>query len=255
MPLMGTYFPELNPYRGDRSGGRGIGNPNDSINRVIFQTRHPEGRYIPIGRGIYGGPPLPQQTDRRDVRIPMGTGNVANRSPVTTVKSLPTVVKPRRPAEERILPTSARRIAVPSQKETKVGLDLGNLIGRGIDVWGGVQQAKYRNKQILPVAAAAAPVTQWGGTGYGTGMVAGPTLIADDSGPGFGVPGYEVISESELDKGMVYKKVCGVYKWVKQKRRRRRKLLTDADFNALLRIQALKVNTNMTIAIAKALGR
>jgi len=53
----------------------------------------------------------------------------------------------------------------------------------------------------------------------------------------------------------VYKKVCGAYKWVYPKRRRRRQLLTESDFNALLRIQNLKVNANMTMAISKAITR
>ena len=53
----------------------------------------------------------------------------------------------------------------------------------------------------------------------------------------------------------VYKKVCGVYKWVYPKRRRRRALLTNGDYNDLLRIEGLKVNKNMTTAIAKALTR
>ncbi len=43
-------------------------------------------------------------------------------------------------------------------------------------------------------------------------------------------------------------------KWVRC-RRRRRKLLTESDYNALLKIQTLKNNSNMNVAIAKALGR
>lgn len=53
----------------------------------------------------------------------------------------------------------------------------------------------------------------------------------------------------------VWKCVCGVYKWVYPKRRRRRQLLTESDYNGLLRIESLKVNKNMTVAIAKALTR
>jgi len=53
----------------------------------------------------------------------------------------------------------------------------------------------------------------------------------------------------------VWKKVCGVYKWVYPKRRRRRELLTESDYNALLRIQNLKVNANVTMAISKAISR
>ena len=53
----------------------------------------------------------------------------------------------------------------------------------------------------------------------------------------------------------VLKMVCGQYKWVYPKRKRRRALLTESDYNALLRVQNLKVNQNMTVAIAKALTR
>jgi len=70
------------------------------------------------------------------------------------------------------------------------------------------------------------------------GAAAAPTGAACDTGP-----------------SPVYKKVCGVYKWVYPKRRRRRQLLTESDYNGLLRIESLKVNKNMTVAIAKALTR
>ncbi len=53
----------------------------------------------------------------------------------------------------------------------------------------------------------------------------------------------------------VWKKVCGQYKWVYPKSRRRRALLTERDYNSLLKLQTLKVNQNMTVAIAKALSR
>jgi len=46
-----------------------------------------------------------------------------------------------------------------------------------------------------------------------------------------------------------------VWKWIKPKRRRRKILLTESDYNSLLRIQSLKVNQNMTVALAKTLGR
>jgi len=56
-------------------------------------------------------------------------------------------------------------------------------------------------------------------------------------------------------KGYVMKKVCGQWRWIKPKRRRRKPLLTESDYNALLRIESLKVNKNMTVAIAKTLSR
>ncbi len=71
--------------------------------------------------------------------------------------------------------------------------------------------------------------------------------------PGYGQP----MAPGQCSTGPkpVYKMVCGVYKWVYPKRRRRRQLLTDSDYNSLLRIQNLKVNTNMNVAISKALTR
>lgn len=39
------------------------------------------------------------------------------------------------------------------------------------------------------------------------------------------------------------------------KRRRRRKMLTEGDFNVLLRISTLPNNQNVRIALAKAIGR
>lgn len=132
-----------------------------------------------------------------------------------------------------------------------MGLDLGNLLGKAIDVYGSIQRADARGPTNV-----SNPYTGWFPPPVGFPSITPTGAAPDTSAPlGLGVPGYEVISEDKLDQGWVYKKVCGVYKWVKPKRRRRRKLLTDADFNALLRIQALKVNQNMTIAIAKALGR
>lgn len=131
-------------------------------------------------------------------------------------------------------------------QESEAPVDLGNLLGKAIDVVGSVFRAEARGPTVAPVQ----PFFDYGSPPpYNPG---GNVMAAQT---GFGIPGVEVISESNLDKGLVYKKVCGEYKWVKQKRRRRRKMLTDADFNALLRIQALKVNANMTIAIAKAIGR
>lgn len=132
-----------------------------------------------------------------------------------------------------------------------MAIDLGNLLGKAIDVWGSVQRAESRGA-TNPIAA-----TNVGWVPKPQGFPSLQTVGAapDQSVVPFGVPGVEIISEAKLDQGLVYKKVCGQYRWVKQKHRRRKKLLTDSDFNALLRIQALKVNNNMQIAIAKALGR
>lgn len=82
----------------------------------------------------------------------------------------------------------------------------------------------------------------------------GPTVAV--GGPGLPPPGMggQIVCAPE-GPAPVWKKVCGIYKWVIPKRRRRRALLSEGDYNALLRIENLKVNKNMTAAIAKALTR
>jgi len=70
------------------------------------------------------------------------------------------------------------------------------------------------------------------------------------------VPGSPAVAcDTKCGPYPVYKMVCGVYKWVYPKRRRRRQLLTETDYNGLLRIEGLKVNKNMTVALSKALTR
>ncbi len=70
--------------------------------------------------------------------------------------------------------------------------------------------------------------------------------------PGTGGP---VAAQCATGASPVWKKVCGVYKWVYPKRKRRRQLLTNRDYDDLLKLQTLKVNANMTAAISKALTR
>ncbi len=82
------------------------------------------------------------------------------------------------------------------------------------------------------------PAPSGGGSMASPGV---PPAVAQQCGPAGGWP--------------VWKRVCGVYKWVYPKRRRRRQLLTESDYNGLLRIESLKVNSNMKVAIAKALTR
>ena len=81
---------------------------------------------------------------------------------------------------------------------------------------------------------------------------ADPLMAPLQAGPG-APPG--VACATKCGPYPVWKRVCGVYQWVYPKRRRRRQLLTESDYNGLLRIESLKVNKNMTVAIAKALTR
>lgn len=92
-------------------------------------------------------------------------------------------------------------------------------------------------------------------------VVAGPTVASGGGIGGGGIPNLPVSMEGgscepeDPMQGYVMKKVCGQWRWIKPKRRRRRALLTETDYNSLLKLQTLKVNSNMNIAIAKAIGR
>lgn len=121
-------------------------------------------------------------------------------------------------------------------KGSEMAIDLGNLLGKALDVYGASQHNAGMGAVYTPTGAAPA------------------ANDSSSSGP-FGIPGVEVISESKLDAGLVYKKVCGQYRWVKQKRRRRRQLLTNRDYNDLLKIATLPNKDNIKIALAKSLGR
>jgi len=100
-----------------------------------------------------------------------------------------------------------------------------------------------------------------GQTLFGGNQPAGlsPNVVTSGAGTynptlGVGVGGSPPINPQtgQPYKNMLYNPRTG--KWTRC-RRRRRKLLTDSDFNGLLKIQTLKVNNNMSIAIAKALSR
>jgi len=101
----------------------------------------------------------------------------------------------------------------------------------------------------------------WQQGGSGTPAVPPPVVLSSPPTGigGAGIPNLPTTFGScEPDdpmKGYVMKKVCGQWRWIKPKRRRRKPLLTESDYNALLRIESLKVNKNMTVAIAKTLSR
>lgn len=81
-----------------------------------------------------------------------------------------------------------------------------------------------------------------------------PTVVPPPAANG-GSPAAPSPAACATGASPVWKKVCGVYKWVYPKRRRRRQLLTNRDYDDLLKLQTLKVNANMTAAISKALTR
>lgn len=96
--------------------------------------------------------------------------------------------------------------------------------------------------QIAAAYAGAPKTTYVGGpTGYAPG--GGFTLATDMDQPGGGIPGYDVIKEPNAARcggaSPVYKKVCGGYKWVYPKKRRRRQLLTKSDAAGLAQLKGI----------------
>lgn len=71
-----------------------------------------------------------------------------------------------------------------------------------------------------------------------SGFVAPPTPVLNPAivpAPGTTV----AVTPGDTMQGMVYKKVCGQYKWVKQKRRRRRNLATKGDLKDLAALKGI----------------
>jgi len=227
----------------------------------------------PAGETVQPGTKF-EPFDRRDIFLPTVGGRIVNRSPKEpSINIIPKMVvssNRRSPAPSapvvRRSPVPQKEPPIPTikTKVPKMGLDLGNLLSTGLDLYGRYMDIKNPIPTAIaaPAAVVAAPVAQtYWPEGYGVQQMAGPQFIDNTPGAGLDNPFGELIaqppSEALADnmKGWAYKKSCGEWKWVKSGRRRRRKILTDSDYNGLLKLQTLKVNSNMNIAIAKAIGR
>ncbi len=130
-----------------------------------------------------------------------------------------------------------------------MGLDLGSLLNTGI---GAYRDIKVAGSQPQFVGYDIQGLNPFSNVPLNQYDMAAPMVDPGGILPPVGGGGG---SCDDPSKGWVYKKVCGQYKWVKPKRRRRKVLLTESDFDSLLRIQSLKVNQNMTVALAKTLAR
>ena len=97
-------------------------------------------------------------------------------------------------------------------------MDLGNLLG---NLGGAYINARWGQPQTTVVSN---PI---------------PQVTPVDT---FGVPFVDVIPEAPTDScggRMVYKKVCGQYKWVRQKNRRRKRLATRSDLKDLAALKGI----------------
>jgi len=82
-----------------------------------------------------------------------------------------------------------------------------------------------------------------GGVPFGSsvpGQVFNQNPVVIDQSTGVSVPVSQAAScADDPMKGMVYKKVCGQYRWVKVKRRRRRALVTHTDLKGLAALKGV----------------
>jgi hypothetical protein len=66
------------------------------------------------------------------------------------------------------------------------------------------------------------------------------------------LPGVDVVAQQPSDCGdYVYKKVCGQYKWVKKRRRRRRPIATNAEIGQVQAISSVLKGDNLKVWLAK----
>ncbi len=191
-------------------------------------------------------PPLPPEIDRRDTTqiekvVPVGVAVTGAR--IYTLKIGATVYKGTlqdlgvqandpRLIENQMGPQNPRPSLPPQilnppilNNKPKGGpMDLGDLLGQL-----GTQylNVKYNQPQVLP--------------SYNQ-----PQVMPAGNFPSVGIPGYDLIPESGVsgdacNRGAspVYKKVCGTYKWVVPKRRRRKALVTQGDLKGLAALKGV----------------
>lgn len=228
---------------------------------------------------------LPVEIDRRDLGVYATLGKTdARPGPrITPGYSLPSMVIQRttRPGllgptfggfplqEKRRLPVARPPVPLPQVRSSPVVRSAGlptRTIERSAKGDNGMSDDLGLLSSWPEIIGAAynyfKPQPDFSGSGF-AGTYNPPAVIPPESGGigGGGIPNLPVFTDggscepNDPMQGYVMKKVCGQWRWVKPKRRRRKVLLTEADYNGLLRIESLKVNKNMTIALGKALSR
>lgn len=105
---------------------------------------------------------------------------------------------------------------------------------------------------IYDLVDAAAGGVLPGGVPIGSVPITGgvPAVIQHATTPGIppvtinqpGVVPMSAACDNDPMRGMVYKKVCGQYRWVKQKRRRRKALATKSDLQGLASLKGILGN-------------
>lgn len=261
MPLNDPGFGnrELPNIYGD-VGGRGIGNTNPGLTPRPPTPRHPEGSFIPQGRGIvdliwesiFGrgqiNVPLGQDIDRRDLPI-------ATRPSFPPLRSVPRIIRSEaRPVtivggastqNQRRLPVVGP-VRFPTT-EVRSSPDLTEGSGLPPETNGGnVADITHFLRDLLPGGSDIFDVGANVLSIFGGSPTAGggrppdlPTanVPAVQSGGGMLPPpgggGIAVGCERDPSLNYILKYTCGEWKWVKKRKRRRKRLATSSDIKDL----------------------
>lgn len=112
-------------------------------------------------------------------------------------------------------------------------MDLGDFFGGVIDLGSAYINAKMAPQQTWnPATGFVAPPTFLGNNPILTNDLVAPAAMISPGGPG-------VAPSSSCGASPVWKKVCGTYKWVVPKRRRRRQLITQSDAAGLAKLKGI----------------
>lgn len=115
-------------------------------------------------------------------------------------------------------------------------MELGDFFGGIMDVG-----TAYLQSKIAPptYGGGFAPISTpgWGVPPFGA---IAPTLVAPTAAVAAAGPGIPPAMDPRVcGPSPVWKKVCGVYKWVYPKRRRRRQLITQSDAAGLAKLKGI----------------
>jgi len=259
MPLIGLApgfgdRPAPNPYL--NGGGRGIGNTNPGLAARPPTPRHPEGGFIPQGRGIWEkifGPgqikvPLGGHIDRRDIQdAAMPRFSIVSPVPVfiRSEASPTTIAGGRAPQNREVLQViSAPAPLLPPVRSSPipgVGVGLPTEI-KGVET---VSDITHFLRDLLPGGSdifdmGANVLNIFGSSNPAPTQLPAPApqqLPTTQSGGGMLPPtgggGIRVGCERDPAEQYVLKFTCGEWKWVKKRKRRRKRLATSSDIKDL----------------------
>jgi len=188
--------------------------------------------------------PLPEEIDRRDqpqvqTQLPPEPSEVMPEVGTNATISLEEYMLRRAgpPAIPRVLdptqPIYVETIVSAPEEENDVGIieDFYQTVDASL---GG----------ILPGGVPIGTVPPQWDFGFGTPAAAPPPVVYQDPlmaplQPAPGVPTVAASCDNDPMKGMVYKRVCGQWKWVKKKFRRRKALVTQTDLRGLASLKGV----------------